>query len=56
VPVHVLGDRDAGVAKHLGDDMKRCALGEHQRGTRVPQLVRMLVTQPSRLVQSGKCV
>jgi hypothetical protein len=32
VPVHVLGDRDAGMAEDLGDDMQRRALGKHQRG------------------------
>jgi len=46
VPVHVLGDRDAGVPEDIGRDMQRRALGKHRRGARMPQLVRVPMTQP----------
>ena len=34
VPVHVLGDGDAGMPEHLGDHGQRRALGQHQRRAR----------------------
>jgi hypothetical protein len=49
VAVHVFGDRDTGVTEDLGDNMQRGALGKHQRRARVPQFMRMPVTQACRL-------
>ena len=39
--VHVLRNRDARMPQHLGDHVQRRALGQHQRGARVAQLVRI---------------
>ncbi len=47
VPADVLRYRDAGMAENLANEVQRRALGEHQGGGRVPQLVRMPVTHRS---------
>jgi hypothetical protein len=54
VPVHVLGDGDAGVTEDLRDHVQWRALGQHQRRPGVAQLVRMPVTQPRPLAESGE--
>ncbi len=51
MPVHVLGDGNAGMTEHLGDDVQRRPLGQHQRGARMPQLVRMPMPQASPLAR-----
>ena len=37
------------MTENLGDDIQRRALGEHQRGAGVPQLVRVPMIWPGRL-------
>ena len=46
VAVDVGRHADRGVTEHVGDDLKRHALGEHQARRAVPQLVRVPVTDP----------
>jgi hypothetical protein len=53
VPVHVLGDGDAGMT-HLGDNMQRRPLGQHQRGARMAQFMRMPMPQACPLAQPGE--
>jgi hypothetical protein len=42
-------DGDAGVPQHLGDDLGVHVLGEQQRSTRVPQIVKAYRRQPCSL-------
>jgi len=54
VPVHVLRDCDAGVSQDLRHHMQLCSLGEHQRGARVPQLVRVPAAKPGPVAELGE--